>query len=116
SVEVESIVEIARGRRVAEEDPALPLQPPHRLRIGDVVSFAVSDRHREDLPTLHAGAEGCLLPLDAEVDVTADELEVPVPEQSAGKNPGLHQDLKAVADAEYEPAPLRVRDHLGHDG
>ena len=45
--------------------------------------------------------------LDAQMDVVAVEFERAVGEQRAGQQPGLGQDLKAVADAEHRRAALR---------
>ena len=53
--------------------------------------------------------------LDADVDPPADEPELPVPDQRAGQQPGLAQDLEPVADPDDGPAALGERPHLVHD-
>ena len=48
----------AVGRRIAEGDPALAFQPRDGLAVGDVVAFAVRDRHADHLAGIVAAREG----------------------------------------------------------
>ena len=49
-------------------------------------------------------------------DVPADEPQRPVPDERAGQQPRLAQDLEPVADAEHRTAALGEGAHLVHDG
>ena len=58
-------------------------------------------------PARHAQRERRVGLLDAQVHVLAAELQAAVAQQRAGQQPGLEQDLEAVADAEHRPAARR---------
>ena len=51
-----------------------------------------------------APGEGQVVALDRQPHVAADEAERLVPQQRAGQQPGLAEDLEAVADPEHEPS------------
>ena len=69
------------------------------------------DRDRQLLPRLAAGGEERVRSLDPQPDVAADELEVAVPAQHVREQPGLAEDLEAVADPEHGTARGRELAH-----
>ena len=101
------------GLGVAEDDLVPRLQLSVEVLVGEPAALSVL--HGDDqLPAFRAPrSERRVAPLDAHANVAADELERRVPAQHSREQPGLAEDLEAVADAEHESALLReVRDRL----
>ena len=90
--------------RVAEDDPAIPLQCHEGPVITEIVAFHVADGDFEDLAGLQVLGEGCLVGFDAQVDLLADVFEAGIAHECAGEQTGFAKDLKAVADAENQAA------------
>src|SRR5262249_25577914 len=57
AVDVPFRIEAAVGRGVAEQYPALALEPRDRLLVGDVVALAVRHRHPDYLPGVVAASK-----------------------------------------------------------
>ncbi len=108
-------IDHAVGRGIAEDHPALAFQPRDGLAVGDVVALAVRDRHADHLAGIVAAGEGRVGTLDPQINVMADEAQVLVAHQHAGQQPGLAQNLEAVANAEREPPVGREFAYRVHD-
>ena len=86
-----------------------------RLRIGDVVAFAMGDADIDRL-TLGIGARiGRVVALDGEVLALADEFQMGVAHEDAGQQPRLAGDLEAVADPQHIAAAGGVVAGRVHD-
>ena len=101
---------------VAEGHQAVAFEPPQRLFVGRVVALAMRDADVDGLALGVAPREGGVVALDAQELPVADEFQVGVAHQDAGKKPGFAQDLEAVADAEHQAAPRRMSPHRIHHG
>ena len=115
AVDVPGRIERAIGRRVAEQNTPLAFECLDGLVVGDIIAFAMRDRHADHLPRVIAARERRVGALDAQIDVAADEFQLGIAHQHAGQKPGLAQDLEAVADAEHEAALRRVGADRIHD-
>ena len=104
AVDVGLLVDDAVGRAVAIEHPPLAFEPLQGLFIGFVIALAMGDRHADDLAGIVAAGERRVGALDPQMHVVADEFQPRVAHQDAGQQARLAEDLKAVADAEHEPA------------
>ena len=89
---------------VAEQDAAVGFERVERRRIGEVAALAVGDRHAQRPGAVERVGERRIEPLGRDRDLAPQEPHVPVAEQGPGHEPGLGQDLEAVADAEHEAA------------
>ena len=116
AVGVGALGPLAGGVDVAHDDLVVGLHLLEGRRVDRVVALVVLDDDAQHV-ALRAGAgERRVRRLHAQVDVPADELEARVPDEAAGQEAGLDQDLEAVADAHHESA---VRGEVGdglHDG
>src|SRR5258705_1974988 len=90
-------IERSVGRHVTVEHAALGFEPCDGLGVGDVVSFAVRDRHADHLARIIAAAEGRVGALDPQKNVAADEFELRIAHQHARQQPRLASDLATVA-------------------
>ena len=108
-------IDHAVGRAIAEQHPPLAFQPRDGLAVGDVIALAMRDRHADHLPGIVAAGERRVGALDPQINVAADEAQLRVAHQHARQQPGLAQNLKAVADAEHQPAAGGMRPHRVHD-
>src|SRR5262245_35331202 len=103
------------GSNVAIKDTPLALQTCDGLRIGDIITLTVSDRHFDDLSGIVSPRERAVGSLDAQIDIPRYESERGVTHQYARQQASLAQNLKAVADAEHKSATGGVRAHRVHD-
>ena len=115
SVRVGGVADRAGSVAVAEHDPSGRLQLVDHVGRGEVVAFAVGDRQLQHLAARRARGERRVGLLDADADVLAVKLEVAIAQHRAGQQPGLEQDLEAVADAEHRSTPARELGHRRHD-
>src|SRR5690349_11635128 len=87
---------------VPEHDLAVLFERLERHVVTDVIPFGMSNRYRKHAAFFELSCERCFVVLDADVHVAADEIEAGVSDQSTGQQTSFAQDLKAVADSEYE--------------
>ena len=104
AVRVRAGGDLAGLRRVAEDDLVALPELAEEGRLGVVAALAVGDRHLEDLAAPEPAGEGALGLLHGDVGPLAAELEALVPQERPGKEPGLAEDLEAVAAPEHQPA------------
>ena len=114
-VRVGRVRQLARLVAVAEDDAPRRLELADHIGLRVVVPFAVRDRQSQPLPGAGARRERRVGLLDADDDVLAVKLQVTIAQHRAGQQPGLEQNLKAVADAEHRPAAPGEIDHRRHD-
>ena len=105
----------ARRIRIPECNAPFAFEPVERLAIRKIVALAVRDRNLDGLAFAIALGEERLIVLDLQEHVAADEVERRVAHQRAGKQSGLAQDLKAIADADDRRSCVRLGDHVLHD-
>src|SRR5690349_15660204 len=99
--------------RVAKGDPALRLEPVELVVRREVAAAHVLDRDREPLSGRELIGEWSGEVLRDEPDLAADEAQTVIRKQRARKEPGLTENLEAVADPEHPPAVRReLRDRL----
>src|SRR2546423_1529441 len=87
-------------RAVAENDLLLALESIERFLISKEVSLTMRNRNAQDLSRPAINCEGRNIRLDAKVDPFAAELAGGVSQQGGWQQPGLLQNLKAVAAAQ----------------
>src|SRR6266545_4475787 len=102
-------IEAAVGRGVAEQHPALAFEARDGFLVGDVVALTMRDRHADYLTRIVAARERRVGALDPQADLATDELERGIAHEHARQQPGLAEDLEAIADAEHEAATLGMR-------
>src|SRR5258705_7779453 len=90
---------------VTEDHLALLFQRPEGGAVAVVLPLTVRDRHLQHLAGTRGPREGGLGVVHADVHELAAVLEGVIPGQRAREEPGLAQDLEAVAGAEHQPAP-----------
>src|SRR5438309_11362127 len=115
AVGVRLVVQPAIRRGVTQNDLPIRLDRAEDVRRREVVALAMADRNPEYLALARRACEGRIGLLDAEVDVLAAVLQTTISEHRARQQPGLEQNLKAVADAEDGAAALGEPPHLAHD-
>ena len=111
-----SCVIVAMGIGIAEGHQPFAFEPLQGLGVGRVVALAMRDADIDGLALGIGPGEGGVVALDPQELAMADELEVGVAHQDAGKKPGFAQDLEAVADAEHEAAARRMGADRIHHG
>src|SRR5258708_26894733 len=103
--------------RIAKTKHDLPCLPEPRQRggIGEVAALAVRDGDAQDPSLLALRREWEIGPLDDEVGPLAAKLERGVSDESAWEQARLAQDLKPIADAPHQTAPVgELADLLHH--
>ena len=115
AVRIASVSPRTVGAHVAEDD----LVPREHLlvhpRLGGPVPVGVRDGHAEDVALVDRERERGAFRFHAQENVLAHEAEAFVSEHRSRQEPGLAQDLEAVADAENSPAlPRERRDGFHH--
>src|SRR5712692_1605963 len=95
-----------RGR-VAENDLVIALQLLKRGRIAKIVPLGMRDGDFQDLSRPRGGGERRRRGLYPNVHVPADEAQAGIPQHGSGQQARFQQDLKSIADAQYQPAPPR---------
>src|SRR5438093_6990176 len=100
---------------VAEDDLAVLLDPAQRRRVREVGALAVRDRDPQHLVAFQDVREGQVVALGDQVRPLAAELGRVVADQRPRQQAGLAEDLKAVADAPDQAAPLGKIDDARHD-
>src|SRR5262245_19609333 len=108
-------IETAVGGSVAEQHPALALEPRDGLLVGDVVALAMRDRHADDLARIITARERRIGALDSQTNLVTDELERGIAHQHAWQQPGLAENLEAIANAEHKAATLGMFTHRIHN-
>src|SRR2546426_217016 len=94
----------AFGRDVPEDDLTVALELSERAAVAEVVPLGVRDRELQHLTRLGGGCKRSLRGLYADVDLAAGEAQPPVGQHRARTQSCLQQGLKAVADAQPQPA------------
>ena len=80
------------------------LQRGNSFGISLIVAFAVRDWNTQNLAAIRQMAERRICVINSKVGPETSEFQVRVSHQDAGEQPGLTQDLEAVAYAEHEVA------------
>ncbi len=91
---------------VPEQYPFLLLQPAQRSLVREVIAFTVGNRYLQHLARLAAAAESRVGPLGPEIGPLASVLQVLVAPQDPGEKASLAENLKPIADADYQPAGI----------
>jgi hypothetical protein len=115
AVDVVRIADFAGSAAITIKHPSFAFETADRLFVGGVVALAMRHRNADHLPGIVAARERRIGSLDAQMHVAADELELRVTHQHAGQQARLAEDLKTVADAEYEAAIGSVGANRIHD-
>src|SRR5438105_11689965 len=108
-------IDHAVRRRVAEQHPALALEPRNGRAVGDVIAFAMGDRDTDHLPGIVAAREWRIGTLDTQINVAADKTKLRIAHQYAGQQTRFAGDLKTVAYRQHEPAFGGEAAHRVHD-
>jgi len=103
------------ARCVAKCDLTVRLDLLEQVRVGEPAALAVLDGDGQALSRLAAAEERRRL-LDEDIDVPADERERRVRAQRTREEPGLAEDLEAVADPEHRAALVREACDRSHRG
>jgi hypothetical protein len=104
-------IEGAVRRAVAKQHAALAFQASDGVRIGDIITLAMSGRHFYHFAGIVAAREGRIRTLNAQMNIAAEEAQLHVAHQNAGQESRLARDLKAIAHREHEAALAGVRAH-----
>ena len=105
----------AFGRRIAEDDLTILLEPLDDVGLGVVVPFAVRDWNPQQLSRTTGRRERRVRLFHLDDDVLALELHAAVAEHRTRQQTRFEQHLEAVADAEDGAAGVGKAFHLGHD-
>ena len=105
----------ARGVHVAEQDLALALERVERRVVGVEAALTVGDRHAQRPAGVDQVRERRVAPFRGDHDLLPGEPQRRVAQQGARHEPGLGQDLEAVADAQDEAATGREVGDGPHD-
>src|SRR6516164_5909023 len=97
-------INYAVGRRIAEQHPALALEPRDGLPVGNVVAFAVRHWDPDHLPGIIAARERRVGAFDPQTDVAADEAKLGIAHQYARQQSRFAGDLEAVAYCQHQSA------------
>src|SRR5579883_558077 len=100
--------------QVAQHHAILALQPVERALIGEVAALAVRHRQAQRLAWRGRQSKRSIRRLHPHGHFAADEFQIAIAKQRAGKQPALHQNLKAVADAQHQSALLGEPAHRRH--
>jgi len=104
------------GVAVAEDNLIAGFELIEHVIVGVVAALAVRDGKLDDLPRLHRLRERRVRLLHTQRRRLADEAERLVAHERAGQQSALAEDLKSIADADYEPPFFGKADHVLHDG
>src|SRR5580765_263529 len=99
---VSRVGDLAVRIAVAKDDLAVLLERVKSRIVASVIAFGMGDGDREDLAGIDLGGERRILVFELEVYVFADKMQPRVSHQRPRQQPGLAQDLKAVANAKNE--------------
>src|SRR5664280_1466543 len=117
AVRVRRLVRIEGGSAVfvdvPEEDLAVRLQFVEHGFIGVVAALTVGDWDAHRRTCCRAG-EGRVEPLGLDVDEATGKTQRPIAQQRARYEPGLREDLEAVADAQNQATRRREFLHTAH--
>src|SRR5579872_3144004 len=81
----------------------------------DVASFPMLDRQREDIALARRAGKRSLRVFDSQMNPLANERQRAIASQRAGNQMRFAQNLKAVADADYQAAVGRELRDAAHD-
>src|SRR4029078_3899641 len=108
-------VDRAVRRGIPEQHAPLAFQPRNGFTVGDIIAFAMRNRHANDLAGIVAAREWRVGALDAQINVVAYEAQVSIAHQDAWQQASLTQDLEAVADAKHQSAARGMGAYCVHD-
>ncbi len=117
---VQNARDVAQGAirifQIAQHDAIFGFQLIERALIGDVAAFAVRDGNQQALALVGFGGKRRISGFHPQRHVLADEFQTAIAHQRARQQPALHQNLKAVADAQHQPAVGGEFADALHDG
>jgi hypothetical protein len=115
SVGIRTRGRLAFAVNVTQQDLAILSDPFKRSGIGEVTALAVLHGHSENLPFGHFTGKRRIGLFDPEGNLLADKLQSGIPDQSSREQTRLAQDLKAVADSQYQTAASRKIYNAAHN-
>src|SRR6185437_13908749 len=89
-------------RRIAEYNAMIAPELRQSVRIAKVIAFHVPNRDFQHFAFPAGVGEWRVGALNSQVDWFADVFQPGIPQQSARKQSGFAEDLKAVADAQHQ--------------
>jgi hypothetical protein len=103
------------GRRVTEQHAAVAFETGDGFAVRNVIAFAMRHRHADHIARVVAARIGRVRAFNAQIDFAAHEFQRRIAHEHTGQEPGLAENLKAIANAEDEPAALGMCADCVHD-
>src|ERR671923_57512 len=100
---------------VAQQDLPVPVQTLEGLRVGVVTALAMFNRHLEHLTLFYGAGKRRVGLFNAQMNLLANKLQAGVAHQGSGQQTRLAENLKSIANAEYQPTAPRELDDALHD-
>ena len=100
---------------VAEQDAAIQLKLLQQGLIGEITAFAMGDGKAKNRSRPRRIGERAVMALDPDMNVLANEVQSPIPDQRARQQTAFAENLEAIANSNHQTSVCGEAGHRGHD-